>query len=196
LHRTALGAMVERRGWNRPFGGRMEWEMRVDRCKYDFGTLSRVVLLEHMSRLRKALTSARPASQFIRPGAGVRTIARELGRRRDFRGCYVFLARRRPFYVGISKKVIERIRQHLRGRSHFEATLAYRIADCGSRTKRSRSSNMKSESFRRSFARERNRLARATVAFVEVRNPLELYLLEVYAAMMLRTGRWSSFDTH
>jgi hypothetical protein len=45
----------------------------------------------------------------------------------------VFLAGRRPFYVGISNKVIERIRQHLRGRSHFEATLAYRIAERVSR---------------------------------------------------------------
>ncbi len=106
------------------------------------------------------------------------------------------MAGRRPFYVGISKKVIERIRQHLRGRSHFEATLAYRIAERSSRTRRSRAQNMKSGSFMRSFARARKRLASANVAFVEVRDPLELYLLEVYAAMKLRTGRWNSFETH
>ena len=56
--------------------------------------------------------------------------------------------------------------------------------------------NMKSRSFRRAFASERARLAKAKVAFVEVPGPLELYLLEVYAAMKLGTGRWNSFDTH
>ena len=34
--------------------------------------------------------------------------------RPDFRGCYAFVDGTRPFYVGISKKVIERVRQHLR----------------------------------------------------------------------------------
>ena len=92
--------------------------------------------------------------------------------------------------------MIERIRQHLRGRSHFEATLAYRIAERGTRVKRSRADNMKSRKFMRRFERARQRLANASVAFVEVRNPLDLYLFEVYAALKLRTGRWNSFDTH
>ena len=108
----------------------------------------------------------------------------------------MFLAGDRPFYVGISKKVIERIRQHLRGRSHFEATLAYRITERKVRTKRTRAENMKSRTFMRCFARERERLASANVAFVEVSNPLELYVFEVYAATELQTGEWNSFDTH
>jgi hypothetical protein len=115
--------------------------------------------------------------------------------RRHWPNAY-FLTGRRPFYVGISKKVIERIRQHLRGRSHYEATLAYRIAERRSQTKRRRAENMGLRSFRRSFAKERRRLAGARVAFIEVPEPLELYLFEVYAAMKLGTGRWNSFDTH
>jgi hypothetical protein len=65
--------------------------MLIDQCSYDFATLSHVVLPRDMKSLRKALKSARPGKEFIRRGAGVRTIARDLGKDRDFRGCYVFL---------------------------------------------------------------------------------------------------------
>ena len=170
--------------------------MPIDGCRHSFNALSGVVLPRHMARLRYALDRAMPASEFIRPRAGVKSIAKSMGITGDFRGCYVFLRRGRPFYVGISKKVIERIRQHLRGRSHFEATLAYRIAERGAVKRRSRAQNMRSSAFMRRFALEQRRLATAYVAFVRVQNPLELYLLEVYAAMELRTGRWNSFDTH
>ncbi len=170
--------------------------MGIDGCNHSFNALSRTVLPKHMMRLRHALDRPVPASQFIRPGAGVKGIAKSLGMPSDFRGCYVFLETGRPFYVGISKKVIERIRQHLRGRSHFEATLAYRMAKRDALGKRTRAENMDSPTFMRRFALKRQRLAQADVAFVEVQNPLELYLLEVYAAMELRTDRWNTFDTH
>jgi len=142
--------------------------MAIDGCKHSFGTLSRVVLPKHMVRLQSALKSALPASQFIQPGTGIKRIATALGKPGDFRGCYVFLAGRCPFYVGISKKVIERIRQHLRGRSHFEATLAYRMAERRTSIKRSRAENMESRAFMRCFERERRCLARANVAFIEI----------------------------
>jgi hypothetical protein len=170
--------------------------MKIDRCTHDFDSLARVVVPKHMNRLRQALKCPVAAAGFVQPRTGVKTVARALGRAGDFRGCYVFLAHGLPFYVGISKKVIERIRQHLRGRSHFEATLAYRIAQRSAAEKRSRAENMDSPAFLRRFAAAQRRLAEADVAFVEVQNPLELYLLEVYAAMALQTGRWNSFDTH
>jgi hypothetical protein len=46
------------------------------------------------------------------------------------------------------------------------------------------------------FRRAKARLARGKVAFVEIENPLELYLFEVYAAMKLDTSRWNTFATH
>lgn len=170
--------------------------MAIDGCKHRFDTLARTILPGHMLRLRRALLATIPAQQFLQPRVGVKKLAAQLGKQGDCRGCYVFLSGRRPFYVGISKKVIERIRQHLRGRSHFEATLAYRIAQRGTRHKQTRAANMRSKSFMRRFEQARKQLANAEVAFVEVENPLELYLLEVYAAMKLGTGRWNSFDTH
>lgn len=46
---------------------------------------------------------------------------------KDFKGLYVFLHNNKPFYVGISKAVIERIRQHVKGSSLASSTLAYKI---------------------------------------------------------------------
>ena len=169
--------------------------MIIDACQHSFSTLSTRVLPKHMADLEAALGTALPASEFIRPGMGIKRIAGSLGRAADFRGCYVFVDGTRPFYVGISKKVIERVRQHLRGRTHFEATLAYRMAERGT-AKRTRAVNMSDPAFSERFERQKKSLARSQVAFVEVSNPLELYLFEVYAAMALGTGRWNSFETH
>ena len=169
--------------------------MIIDACRYNFSALSTRVLPKHMANLEAALGTALPASEFIRPGMGIKGIAGSLGRSADFRGCYVFVDGTRPFYVGISKKVIERVRQHLRGRTHFEATLAYRMAERGT-AKRTRDVNMSDPAFSERFERQKKHLARSQVAFVEVSNPLELYLFEVYAAMALGTGLWNSFETH
>lgn len=35
-----------------------------------------------------------------------------------------------------------------------------------------------------------------TVAFIEIENPLELYLFEAYCAMELNTCQWHTFRTH
>ena len=34
------------------------------------------------------------------------------------------------------------------------------------------------------------------VAFIEIGNPLELYLFEAYCAMELDTSEWNTFETH
>ena len=120
--------------------------MIIDACRHSFSTLSTRVLPKQMAELEAALGTALPASEFIRPGMGIKRIAESLGRAEDFRGCYVFVDGTRPFYVGISKKVIERVRQHLRGRTHFEATLAYRMAERGT-AKRTRAVNMSDPRF-------------------------------------------------
>ena len=46
----------------------------------------------------------------------------------DFKGLYIFLNKNIPFYVGISKGVISRIMQHIKGHSHNNSTLAYNIS--------------------------------------------------------------------
>ena len=59
-----------------------------------------------------------------------------------------------------------------------------------------RSIAMAETNFSNAFDRAQKRLFNSSVAFVEVKNPLELYVFEVYAAMTLGTSKWNSFRTH
>lgn len=46
----------------------------------------------------------------------------------DFPGLYIFLNHAgEPFYVGISRTVVQRIQQHIKGTAHNTATVAYQI---------------------------------------------------------------------
>src|SRR5690242_1142584 len=81
-----------------------------------------------MVRLNEALHKPWDAAAFCQPGVGPIAIARNLGLRGEFSGAYVFCDKGTPFYVGISRKVISRIRQHVFTESHFSASLAYLMA--------------------------------------------------------------------
>ena len=56
------------------------------------------------------------------------------------------------------------------------------------------------DAFHSQFAHARNHLMSLDVAFVEIDNPLGLYLFEPYCALELDTGfeagGWNTFDTH
>src|SRR3546814_11249590 len=80
------------------------------------------------SRMRAALAEPRNMEIFARPGVGSGTLIRDLGIPQDFSGCYVLLDAGVAIYVGISRGVIGRLRQHAFGKMHFDASLAFRIA--------------------------------------------------------------------
>jgi hypothetical protein len=170
--------------------------MPINRCLHKFEALAEAVLPKYMERLRKSISQSVRAHQFVAPGGLPRDLATQIKKgARDFPGCYVFLRGTRPVYVGISRKVRSRVRQHIRGRSHYEATLAYRMAK-GTRRVGARAKNMKSPAFVRRFTLAKQRLSTHRVACVVIRNPLELYIFEAYAAMALDTARWNTFETH
>ncbi|MBB6143635.1 hypothetical protein HNQ77_001584 [Silvibacterium bohemicum] len=137
-------------------------------------------------------------SLFCESGTGVGAILSNLRRSKDFSACYVLLELESgtPFYVGISRSVIRRLRQHVKGENHFSASLAYRMANNKFPHKMTRDLAMADPEFRSEFDIARALLQRARVAFVEIDNPLELYLFEAYCAMELNTCEWNSFRTH
>src|SRR5229473_7359170 len=98
--------------------------MPIDACASKFIDLARSVLPNYMRRIRTAMENSRPLAEFCVPGAGVKTIVKKLERRDDFSGCYVLLRAGKPFYVGISRGVVGRIRQHGKGTTHSDASLA------------------------------------------------------------------------
>jgi hypothetical protein len=170
--------------------------MYVDDCQHTFEHLAHTVLPAHMERSHAALVAARPASEFGQVGAGPVAVARSLRLSGDFSGCYVFMEETRPIYVGISRKVFSRLRQHMRGKTHFDASLAYAIAQRRLPTSGGRTVAMATPAFQAAFAKAQRYLGRLTVAFIAIENPLELYLFEAYAAMSLGTHEWNTFRTH
>ena len=170
--------------------------MTIDSCKHTFNELAATVLPEHMARLRTSLTKTFPMSLFCEPGVGVKSILSKLDRTNDFSGCYVLLKGAKPFYVGISRTVIKRLQQHVKGKTHFNASLAYGMATNKFPHEMTRDEAMANAEFRKEFDIARTLLQNSSVGFIEIDNPLELYLFEAYCAIELNTCEWNTFRTH
>lgn len=170
--------------------------MPIDGCTSTFTELAISVLPNHMESMRIAMMNPRPIETFCISAVGTRSILKELGRTKDFSGCYVLLRGSAPFYVGISRGVVGRLRQHGTGKTHFDASLAYRIACEKVPHDLTRNNAMKDIAFLEAFSVARDLLRSSNVAFIEIPNPLELYLFEAYCAIELDTSDWNTFRTH
>lgn len=139
-------------------------------------------------------------AEFAVRGDGPVTLCRRWGLDRDPKACYVLLDDGKPIYVGISGRVIERLREHVLRAHHLSATLAYRIARAEYPHRRTGNQAMEDQVFLDRFAERREYLKTLNVAFVKIDNDVELYLFEVYCAMELSTGLdnggWNSFTVH
>ena len=170
--------------------------MPIDKCGSSFAELAATVLPKFMDELRLAMKKPEPLSEFCTKDVGVKTIVKRLGKQTDFSGCYVLLEDAKPFYVGISRGVVARLRQHGRGRTHYDASLAYSMARAKVPHKKTRTIAMKDPVFLKAFTDAQRLLINSGVAFVEIENSLELYLFEAYCAMKLNTCEWNTFRTH
>jgi predicted GIY-YIG superfamily endonuclease len=115
----------------------------------------------------------------------------------DFKGLYIFLNANTPFYVGISKGVIGRIFQHIKGNNHNTSTLAYNIGliryelingqkHIGSRHELNFNSEVEPA---------KQFLLKQQIAWVHIDNDEELYLFEIFCSMKLKTIL-NKFETH
>ncbi len=174
--------------------------MALHDCAHTFEELAATVLPAHMARMQSALADPRQMGAFAQSGVGVKALLKEFELRQDFSGCYVLQENEKPIYVGISRGVIGRLRQHVFGKTHFDASLAFRIAmkkhPDETVAKLTRSTAMLDPLFGTSFAEAQAYLRSLQVAWVEIENPLELYLFEPYCAFELDTHQWNSFRTH
>lgn len=170
--------------------------MAIDDCNSSFAEMAAVILPADMARLRLALAAPQPMSLFCKPRFGVQSILSQLQRKHDFSGCYVLLREDKPFYVGISRTLIQRLQQHVKGKTHFDASLAYLMATDKTGHEMNRAHAMQDSVFREAFCEAQALLRGCDVAFIEIVNPLELYLFEVYCAMELDTCEWNTFRTH
>lgn len=166
----------------------------VDACPHDFETIARNVLPNYFDLLNQRISLPAEMSAFTNNNTANRSMV--FGESRDFSGCYVLLEGQSPVYVGISRGVIKRLTQHVTGNSHYNASLAYRMAKEVMPHKKTRDEAMANMEFNRAFLQQREKLKSYYVAAIRIDNALELYLFEVYAAMRLGTGKWNSFRTH
>lgn len=149
-----------------------------------------------MDQMRQQMLEPHQMSDFARPRIGPKTLATQIGLAGDFPGCYVLMEPVRPIYVGISRGVIARLRQQVLGKTHFDASLAYRMASLEVGHSLKRGEAMNQPEMISAFSRAKSRLVGCNVAFVEIQNDLELYLFEAYCAMELDTSDWNTFRTH
>lgn len=170
--------------------------MSIDQCPHTFNQLSHVVLPNYMAQMRREMTRASAMTLFSRRGVGVKTLLKHFAKPDDFSGCYVFLDKGDPVYVGISRGVFGRLRQHVTGKTHFDASFAYRISAATAPHNQSRDEAMQTLAFQAHFSNARAYIEGLSVAFIEINNPLELYLFEAYCAMELDTAQWNTFETH
>jgi hypothetical protein len=149
-----------------------------------------------MTKMRAAMENPHSMTGFCTPHIGPISILRKLKCSEDFPGCYVHLHDSSAFYVGISRRLVERLQDHVKGDSHYKASLAYLMTNKKVQHKLTRDDAMKDPAFRSAFDDARTFLRASSVAFIKINNPLERYLFEAYCAMELDTCEWNTFDTH
>ncbi|MFD2907520.1 hypothetical protein ACFSX9_02110 [Flavobacterium ardleyense] len=115
----------------------------------------------------------------------------------EFKGLYIFGdefdGKIIPVYVGISRSVFRRLKQHAWGKKHNECSLAY--------LKSKNQFEIEEKVISRATITNEDMLPAKTiiqnykVVLVEVQNDYDLYFLEVALAGIFST-KWNSFKTH
>ena len=123
-----------------------------------------------------------------------------LRRKVPTRGIYVLYKHGKPMYVGRSDKLADRLLEHGRPSGGSEtATFAFNIAKewfPGSGSM-SRKDLQKIDEFNRRFDTAKECVRKMDVRVVEVKDPIEQTILEVYAHLELETDpRFNSFENH
>lgn len=170
--------------------------MAIDQYKHSFEHLVTTGIPAYYEELRKNIQTPLSLSEFAIEGVGVIGLTKRLGLPSDFQGCYVLIENTKPIYVGISRSVLQRLQQHVKGTTHFDASLAYRIASKNMPHNHTRTVAMENEAFKEQFDKAKNYIRNLNVAFVAIKNPLELYVFEPFCAIKLDTSEWNTFETH
>jgi hypothetical protein len=175
--------------------------MKVDGCDTSVEALVLEVFPRYLELLLRAAREAPVSMSYAAsPGVGPVKLRQASNVDADFAGCYALFEAGQPIYVGISRRVFQRLSDHVKGSDHFTATLAYHMAKDHHPHGKTAAGAMADPTFSQQFQAKREYVASLTAGFVAIANPFELYLFEPYAAMKLGTGKdddgWNTFITH
>ena len=107
----------------------------------------------------------------------------------DFKGLYIICNENIPFYVGISKGVISRINQHIKGKSFNNSTLAYNIGliQYEKNNGQKYGGTRKELILKSKVEPVKNFLINQKVTFLPIENNEERYISEIFYSMKLQT---------
>lgn len=120
----------------------------------------------------------------------------------DEPGVYLFSRPSGPLYVGQSRKIAQRLRQHTRKSStENQASLAFNMALIEAAARRlelpkTRKERAGHEQFARLFLSAKEELAAMDCSFILLADPVERTIFEMYATEALGTAEFNSFETH
>jgi len=132
----------------------------------------------------------------FKKGNGIETILKQL-KTKDFKGIYIFIHGDKPFYVGISKGVIKRVLQHVKGYSHCTATLAYKMGKLRYKFENGidHPDTRKRLTFDVYCEPGKIFLMEQKIAWLKIKDDNELYLFEVFCSMKYKIFL-NTFETH
>lgn len=120
----------------------------------------------------------------------------------DLVGLYVFFDFGKPIYIGNSRSISQRLRQHFLGKSHYTSSLVYLMARTYWELTNEEGKEIYEEERKYLPHFEDNRdILQAhmrdnwEILILPMPDPYERYLSEVYYAMHFKTY-WNNFDTH
>lgn len=156
--------------------------MSLHQCPHSFAELASEVFPGIMKELKAAIEAADLFGNVL-------TKARKVS---DKPGCYVVIQDTKVIYVGIAKNIRRRLRQHLTA-DPSGANLAVRMA---AKKLGERLAHVKKHThFMVEFEQAKRELAGCYVAYIEIENPLEMYIFEPYCAMAFNTEEFNFFNT-
>lgn len=124
-------------------------------------------------------------------------LTKEGNKKVDFRGLYIFFNDSTPFYVGISKGVIGRILQHLKGKTHYTSTLAFKIGLIVYKFQNGveYDGQRKEFDFKKYVEPVKIFLMKQKISLFHIDNIEELAIFEIFCSMKM--GTWlNDFETH
>ncbi|HEY9083706.1 MAG: hypothetical protein COA31_005470 [Flavobacteriales bacterium] len=117
------------------------------------------------------------------------------------RGIYLFIVKGIPIYVGRTNRMRARLLEHSRPSSkHNAASFAFKLAKEQANkmcidTKLKRSALVKDKKFNKLFSKSKQQVAAMDIKYIEINNPIEQYLFELYVSEMLKTP-YNDFENH
>ena len=113
-------------------------------------------------------------------------------------GIYLFSEYGEPVYIGQTRNIQRRLADHTKPSGGSEtATFAFILAQEDAGPEASGMTRKEIESrFAPLFRQAKERVSRMDIQFIELDDPIERTIFEVYAALHLGTERYNSFETH